>query len=119
MNELPPNSPVITERWLEPGAITIAEAPAERKVLGKLKTVCGAVQVPGAPGTNVACVESARTICSVNSDGAAIIPVEQSTAVESSSPPIVLMVFPNCPVGAPVEPVNGIISKILLSLALR
>src|SRR5262249_59949548 len=72
---LPPNSPV-TIASCEPGATAIPFVPSDKSPnSGKFCTCAGAVQVPGAPGTNVACVRSAMYKEDVNSSVASAMPV--------------------------------------------
>src|ERR1700730_8792372 len=86
----PPNSPATTPMWV-PWATAEPDGPALRFEPVNVWTCSGAVQDPGVPGVNTAWdpVMSAISIWDglLNSAGAKMIPVEQSSAEESSEPP--------------------------------
>src|SRR6202035_4782393 len=83
----PPNSPATTPVWV-PCATAEPDGPALRVEPVSVWTCSGAVQDPGVPGVNTAWGVVMSAISSwdglLNSDGAKMIPVEQSSAEESS-----------------------------------
>jgi hypothetical protein len=70
-----------------PCATDEPDAPASSTEPASVWTCSGALQDPGDPGVNVALLMSAISTCDglLNSAGARMIPVEQSSADESRS----------------------------------
>src|SRR5581483_2913499 len=83
---LPPNSPVTMPKC-DPGAIAMPLVPADKLKSGKFCTAPGAVHVPGEPDVKLAWLRSVMKRLLVNSIVASAMPVVQSSAEESNSPP--------------------------------